>query len=222
MPKKSPVSPFLVLLDAFNKYLHVLLPTNWLYVPHGLQRADSIYCPCVKYGIRKMREVCFPYHMLMQRCTSLTLLCQRTTRFSQNYLISSNQAAAIFHERQHIRFPQRDTCVCLYACRSCLPKKEFHLHLQYLLECAGSNNESVAEDEILRMLLLIRNFVPAHEQIVDGVWDVPHTAGRSWDLKGKTIGTVGGGRIGYEVLRRLDVSISDYFDEHNPTNFPSV
>jgi len=30
---------------------------------------------------------------------------------------------------------------------------------------AGSHVVSVAEDEIMRMLLLFRNFIPAHEQI---------------------------------------------------------
>lgn len=30
---------------------------------------------------------------------------------------------------------------------------------------AGSNVTSVAEDEVMRMLVLFRNFIPAHEQI---------------------------------------------------------
>ena len=70
----------------------------------------------------------------------------------------------------------------------------------------GSNVVSVAEDEIMRMLLLVRNFLPAWKQIQEGVWDVPKTAIDSYDLENKTIGTVGGGRIGYEVMKRLKVS----------------
>ena len=70
---------------------------------------------------------------------------------------------------------------------------------------AGSNNQSVAEDEILRILLLIRNFLPAHQQSRDGKWDVPAVAERSHDLVGKTVGTVGGGRIGWEMMKRLQV-----------------
>jgi phosphoglycerate dehydrogenase-like enzyme len=31
--------------------------------------------------------------------------------------------------------------------------------------CAGSNVTSVAEDEVMRMLVMFRNFIPAHEQI---------------------------------------------------------
>jgi formate dehydrogenase len=33
---------------------------------------------------------------------------------------------------------------------------------------AGSNTVSVAEDEAMRILLLMRNFVPAHEQSKNG------------------------------------------------------
>ena len=63
----------------------------------------------------------------------------------------------------------------------------------------------MAEDEVLRILLLMRNFLPAWKLIQERTWDVPRTAAKSWDIKGKTVGTVGGGRIGYETLRRLEV-----------------
>jgi len=53
------------------------------------------------------------------------------------------------------------------------------------------------------MLALVRNFVPAHEQISRGDWDVAAVAKDSFDIEGKVVGTVGVGRIGERVLRRL-------------------
>jgi hypothetical protein len=45
----------------------------------------------------------------------------------------------------------------------------------------------------MSMLLLVRNFVPAHEQIERGDWNVAEVARSSFDLEGKVIGTVGAG-----------------------------
>ena len=73
---------------------------------------------------------------------------------------------------------------------------------------AGSNNVSVAEDEVLRILILLRNFLPAHQQIRDGGWDVAAVAGGSFDLQNKVVGTVGGGRIGWELMKRLRVRLA--------------
>lgn len=70
-------------------------------------------------------------------------------------------------------------------------------------ECTGSNTVSVAEDEAMRILILMRNFLPAHEQSKNGEWDVPKVAGKSRDLEGKTVGSVGGGAIGSLVMERL-------------------
>lgn len=67
---------------------------------------------------------------------------------------------------------------------------------------------SVAEDEVMRILVLIRNFLPARDQIVNGNWDVPAVAVESWDLMDKTVGTVGGGRIGYHMMKRLRVRLT--------------
>ena len=55
----------------------------------------------------------------------------------------------------------------------------------------------------MTILALVRNFVPAHEQITKGEWDVAAVAKDSYDLEGKVVGTVGVGRIGERVLRRL-------------------
>ena len=74
-----------------------------------------------------------------------------------------------------------------------------------LLLCAGSNVTSVAEDEVMRILVLLRNYLPARDQIVSEDWNVPAVAINSWDLMDKTVGTVGGGRIGYHMMKRLQV-----------------
>ncbi|KAG6068593.1 hypothetical protein E4U32_000095 [Claviceps aff. humidiphila group G2b] len=82
-------------------------------------------------------------------------------------------------------------------------------------EVTGSNVVSVAEHIIMTILILIRNFVPAHEQIERGEWDVAAAAKQEYDLEGKIVGTVGVGRIGERVLRRLrgfDCKELLYFD----------
>ncbi|KAA8895694.1 D-isomer specific 2-hydroxyacid dehydrogenase [Sphaerosporella brunnea] len=70
-------------------------------------------------------------------------------------------------------------------------------------EVTGSNVVSVAEHVIMTILDLVRNFVPAHEQIERGEWDVAAIAKDAFDLEGKVVGTVAVGRIGERVLRRL-------------------
>lgn len=70
-------------------------------------------------------------------------------------------------------------------------------------EVTGSNVVSVAEDELMRILILIRNFLPGYHQAIHGEWNVAGIAYRAYDLEGKTIGTVGAGRIGKLLLQRL-------------------
>ncbi|GAA6005904.1 hypothetical protein JCM10207_007269 [Rhodosporidiobolus poonsookiae] len=70
-------------------------------------------------------------------------------------------------------------------------------------EVTGSNVVSVAEHVVMSILLLVRNYNPAHEQIISGGWEVAAVAKASWDLEGKVVGTLGAGRIGYRVLERL-------------------
>jgi len=82
-------------------------------------------------------------------------------------------------------------------------------------EVTGSNVVSVAEHVIMTILVLVRNFVPAHEQVARGEWDVAAVAKNEYDLEGKTVGTVAVGRIGERVLRRLkafDCKELLYFD----------
>jgi len=82
-------------------------------------------------------------------------------------------------------------------------------------EVTGSNVVSVAEHVVMTILILVRNFVPAHEQIQAGEWNVAAVAKNEFDLEGKVVGTVAVGRIGERVLRRLkpfDCKELLYFD----------
>jgi len=58
-------------------------------------------------------------------------------------------------------------------------------------------------DVVLTILALVRNFIPAHEMVVKGDWNVAAVAKDSYDLENKVVGTVAVGRIGERVLRRL-------------------
>ncbi|KAG1796515.1 hypothetical protein EV424DRAFT_1444286, partial [Suillus variegatus] len=72
-----------------------------------------------------------------------------------------------------------------------------------VLEVSGSNVVSVAEHVVMSILLLLRNFVPAHKMIECGDWMVSDVACNAFDLEGKVVGTIGAGRIGYRALQRL-------------------
>ncbi|KAH6914363.1 formate dehydrogenase [Coprinopsis sp. MPI-PUGE-AT-0042] len=76
-------------------------------------------------------------------------------------------------------------------------------HRIQVVEVSGSNVVSVAEHVVMSILLLVRNFVPAHEMIERGDWEVSAIARNAFDLEGKVVGTIGAGRIGYRVLQRL-------------------
>ncbi|KAG8844277.1 formate dehydrogenase (NAD+) [Tulasnella sp. 330] len=91
-------------------------------------------------------------------------------------------------------------------------------HKVTVAEVSGSNVVSVAEHVVMSILLLVRNFVPAHEQIRAGDWDVAAVARNAYDLEGKVVGTLGAGRIGFRVLQRLkpfDCKELLYYD-YNP------
>uniref|UniRef100_A0A7I4B1Q7 D-isomer specific 2-hydroxyacid dehydrogenase NAD-binding domain-containing protein n=1 Tax=Physcomitrium patens TaxID=3218 RepID=A0A7I4B1Q7_PHYPA len=66
-----------------------------------------------------------------------------------------------------------------------------------------SNVTSVAEDEVLRILVLVRNFAPGWKQVSEGGWNVAAVVHHAYDLIDRTVGTVGGGRIGQELMKRL-------------------
>ena len=80
------------------------------------------------------------------------------------------------------------------------------LGLLYVFAChEGSNVVSVAEHVVMLILSLVRNYLPAHKQIVDGGWDIGQAAEKAYDLQNKVVGCVGTGRIGQLVLERLKV-----------------
>eukprot|EP01083_Nonionella_stella_P015160 42430_1 len=70
-------------------------------------------------------------------------------------------------------------------------------------EVTGSNVVSVAEHVVMQILILMRNFIPAHHTVLGGGWNIADIASNAYDLEGKSVGTVAAGRIGLRVLRRL-------------------
>ncbi|WP_420998172.1 NAD-dependent formate dehydrogenase [Cupriavidus sp. 30B13] len=66
-----------------------------------------------------------------------------------------------------------------------------------------SNSISVAEHVVMMVLALVRNHLPAHQYAVNGGWNIADCVSRSYDLEGMHFGTIGAGRIGLAVLRRL-------------------
>ena len=83
-------------------------------------------------------------------------------------------------------------------------------------EVTYSNSISVSEHVVMMILGLVRNYLPSHEWVVKGGWNIADCASRSYDLEGMAVGTVAAGRIGLAVLRRLkpfDVRLH-YTDRH--------
>ncbi|HMD57543.1 MAG TPA: NAD-dependent formate dehydrogenase [Solirubrobacteraceae bacterium] len=88
-------------------------------------------------------------------------------------------------------------------------------------EVTYSNSISVAEHVVMMILALVRNYIPSHQWVLDGGWNIADCVSRSYDLEGMQVGTVAAGRIGTAVLRRLrpfDVGLH-YTDRHRlPTD----
>ncbi|TCL73013.1 NAD-dependent formate dehydrogenase [Rhizobium sp. BK251] len=84
-----------------------------------------------------------------------------------------------------------------------------------------SNSISVAEHVVMMVLSLVRNYLPAHEIANKGGWDIADCVSRSYDLEGMHFGTVGSGRIGLAVLKRLkpfDVHLHYHSRHHLPAD----
>jgi formate dehydrogenase len=83
-------------------------------------------------------------------------------------------------------------------------------------EVTYSNSISVAEHVVMMILALVRNYIPSHQWVLDGGWNIADCVSRSYDLEGMQVGSVAAGRIGSAVLRRLkpfDVGLH-YTDRH--------
>ena len=83
-------------------------------------------------------------------------------------------------------------------------------------EVTYCNSISVAEHVVMVILALVRNYVPSHQRVLDGGWNIADCVARSYDLEGMQVGTFAAGRIGSAVLRRLkafDVGLH-YTDRH--------
>jgi len=68
----------------------------------------------------------------------------------------------------------------------------------------------------MMILALVRNYIPSHDWVRKGGWNIADCAARSYDVEGMHVGTVAAGRIGSAVLRRLkpfDMHLH-YFDRH--------
>ncbi|MEV4626950.1 NAD-dependent formate dehydrogenase [Micromonospora sp. NPDC049523] len=83
-------------------------------------------------------------------------------------------------------------------------------------EVTYSNSISVAEHVVMMTLALVRNYLPSHQWVRDGGWNIADCSARAYDLEAMSVGTVAAGRIGLAVLRRLkpfDVALH-YTDRH--------
>ena len=83
-------------------------------------------------------------------------------------------------------------------------------------EVTYCNSISVAEHVVMMILAQVRNYLPSYQTVLDGGWNIADCVSRSYDLEGMHVGTVGAGRIGRAVLRRLkpfDVRLH-YTDRH--------
>jgi formate dehydrogenase len=83
-------------------------------------------------------------------------------------------------------------------------------------EVTYCNSISVSEHVVMMILALVRNYIPSYQWVVQGGWNIADCVARSYDVEGMAVGTVGAGRIGSAVLRRLkafDVKLH-YTDRH--------
>ncbi|GAA3366890.1 NAD(P)-dependent oxidoreductase [Saccharopolyspora gregorii] len=70
-------------------------------------------------------------------------------------------------------------------------------------EFTGSNVVSVRRARRDAALTLVRNYIPAYQQVVDGRWDIADNAARSHDIEDKTVGIIGMGHDRAAIALRL-------------------
>ena len=83
-------------------------------------------------------------------------------------------------------------------------------------EVTYCNSNSVAEHVVMSVLALVRNYLPSHNWVLKGGWNIADCVARSYDVEGMHVGTVAAGRIGLRVLRLLkpfDMHLH-YMDRH--------
>ena len=83
-------------------------------------------------------------------------------------------------------------------------------------EVTYCNSNSVAEHVVMSVLALVRNYLPSHQWVLNGGWNIADCVARSYDVEGMHVGTVAAGRIGLRVLRLLkpfDMHLH-YMDRH--------
>ena len=93
-------------------------------------------------------------------------------------------------------------------------------HELTVAEVTYCNSISVSEHVVMMILGLVRNYLPSHQWITQGGWNIADCAERSYDLEGMHVGTAGAGRIGLAVLKRLkafDVQLH-YCERHRLSN----
>ncbi len=76
-------------------------------------------------------------------------------------------------------------------------------HKITVAEVTYCNSISVAEHVVMTILGLVRNYLPSHQWVLKGGWNIADCVARSYDVEGMHVGTVAAGRIGLAVLRRL-------------------
>lgn len=84
-------------------------------------------------------------------------------------------------------------------------------------EVTYCNSNSVAEHVVMTTLALVRNYLPSHQWVLKGGWNIADCVERSYDVEGMHVGTVAAGRIGLRVLRLLkpfDMHLH-YMDRHH-------
>ncbi|OGT59941.1 MAG: formate dehydrogenase [Gammaproteobacteria bacterium RIFCSPHIGHO2_12_FULL_45_12] len=83
-------------------------------------------------------------------------------------------------------------------------------------EVTYSNSISVSEHVVMLMLSLVRHYIPSYQYVVQGGWNIADCVKNSYDLEGMVVGSLGAGRIGMAVMKRLkafDVKLH-YTDRH--------
>lgn len=72
-----------------------------------------------------------------------------------------------------------------------------------IAEVTYSNSISRAEYQVLQLLSLVKNYIPAYTCIDTGGSNIAECSSRAYDLEGMRVGTIGAGRKGRAVMKRL-------------------